>query len=163
MGELSWISYFCIKLLYTRLVFCNENFLNKMGWVYNLIYWLYFLDGEEKTFHICKNTSLEKISWGLLVCKAFEHARLCGWRAPQVYTDGGTGVVCVNGLQIMGLWENLKLQFSCQSVVLFRMSWVAMSLGTLQCTLGSSSYTSIEIVTAGHYNQSSDISGVFFL
>lgn len=37
-----------------------------------------------------------------------------------------------------------------------------MGLGTLQCTLGSGSYTSIEIVTAGHYNQSSDISGVFF-
>lgn len=120
------------------------------------------MDSKEKLFYICKNTSIAKISEGLPVCKVIERARLCGWRVPQVYDDGGTGAVCVNGLQIMGLWENLKLLVLLQTVVLLRMSWFAVRLGTLQCTLGSSSHTSTEIVTAGRYNQSSDISGVFF-
>ena len=63
--------------------------------------------------------------------------------------------VCyVNDLQIMGLWEIFKLKLSLQATVLFRMSWVAMRLGTLQCTLGRGSNTSIEIITAGRYNQS---------
>lgn len=54
--------------------------------------------------------------------------------------------VCyVNDLQIMGLWEIFKLQLSLQAMVLFRTSWVAMRLGTLQCTLSRDSNTSIEI------------------
>lgn len=39
-----------------------------------------------------------------------------------MYDDGGTGAVCVNVLQIMDLWENFKLLFLLQTVVLFRMS-----------------------------------------